>query len=319
MLPDPRHIATAVDPQPLLDEIASCPAHRAADGVVVVGRPPEVVELLESRDAVVLPPAVDPGPLAELVAGMARFSEGDARASRRAEVEELLGDVDVPSIRAAARRQVREVTNGVEVVDVAPLARTIPVHVLADALGVADPDGAVGAVDALCRRLAPMLGAPTRPDDATVVASLTAAIGPLGESWAVGVVAVLFQAMDATAALVAQLLLDSEAPPIVLTTRSTTTPMQVGAVEVAAGETLVLLLPTTSVSGVVDLSFGHGRHRCPGREIALALAETIASTLVDDGFRMVAPPAGWEPRPNLRIPTSLILMRGPGPTGPRSS
>src|SRR5690606_25169034 len=106
---DPRHLASSPDPRPAFVEATARPVCRVDDGVVVVGRPTEVVEVLGRDDAVVVVPPVGPGPLAGLVGRMARFTEGTDHASRRAEVEAVLAGVDVSAVRAATCRQVRAV------------------------------------------------------------------------------------------------------------------------------------------------------------------------------------------------------------------
>ncbi len=95
--------------------------------------------------------------------------------------------------------------------------------------------------------------------------------------------------------------------------------MQVGPAEVAAGDQLVVVLAAAAAVGHADLAFGHGRHRCPGRDLAVALADAVVSTVLEAGFRVTAPPTSFEARPNLRIPSALLLARRTGEEGPSST
>lgn len=50
------------------------------------------------------------------------------------------------------------------------------------------------------------------------------------------------------------------------------------------------------------LSFGHGRHACPGEDIAAAIAEAGLDALLDRLADWPERPAGYRPSPNIRIP-----------------
>lgn len=95
-------------------------------------------------------------PTDSVQARMARFSEGDEHSRRRAIAESRLAMLDPTRLRDAARRCTAAKIAGRDEVEVmAELARTVPVAVLAAALGAADPDAAVAATRRLCLALAP--------------------------------------------------------------------------------------------------------------------------------------------------------------------
>jgi cytochrome P450 len=213
------------------------------------------------------------------------------------------------------------------------LAGRIPLVVLAEALDLPRGEEALAAIESLCRRLAPRLDDPVRPDPTTVAAALATAFGPLDER-TVNVASLLFQARDATAGLIGiaahRLLgepdrwgpitaetierIDRGEPAVQLTTRATTRDMEFGDVVVPAGGTIVLWLAAANRQ-TRSFSFGAGPHACPGRSQALEIAAGVLRAVVERGARMVGDVL-YEPRPNLRIPTDLVVELGPAePSG----
>jgi cytochrome P450 len=273
--------------------------------------------------------------------------------------------------RRAAQRT-RDAIAGASRVDVMALAGRVPLVALAEALDLPRGEEALAAIDSLCRRLAPRLDDPVRPDPTTVAAALTTAFGPLDER-TVNVASLLFQAKDATAGLIgiaahrllgepdrtrpitAEIIerIDRGEPAVQLTTRTTTGDMAFGDVVVPAGEAVVVWLAAANRqiasarsregaglegaglegaglegaglegAGSVDdcakshrdratrsLSFGAGPHACPGRSLALEIAPGVLRAVMERGARMVGGVV-YEPRPNLRIPTELLVELAP--------
>lgn len=240
--------------------------------------------------------AVPAPPAGSVQARMARFSEGDDHERRRAIAEARLVVLDPDELRAAARERTAAQLIGRDEVDVMDvLARTVPVAVLAAALGATDVEAAVAATRRLCLALAPPEG--SEPTDGwPEVRALASLLGldADGEE-AVNVVALLFQAMDATAGLIGNTLrAGAGSPPMTVVRTVRVTP---------AGDRRVVDLAAADP----PLPFGAGRHRCPGEAHALALAGGVLDALDAAGAVAVDIPETDEPRPNLRIPTRLVV------------
>ena len=306
-LPDPRRLASSPAPEAALSRLAACPVHRLPDGSYVVSRPADVTAALEDPRVEVT--ALEPDPrIATLQASMARFVDGAPHRRVRALTEDRLAALDLASLRWSVTALVEAHVAGASVADVLPLARRFPALALAGALGIDGPARAVEAVDLLVRRLAPMPIDHPRPPADAVVDALEACFGPL-DAGAVDI-AILFQAVDATAALIAHRLSGDSASPIHTTTRTTRAPSVIGGTELPAGARLVVAL-AAAAGDDPDLWFGHGRHACPGSDVACALADGFCDGLDGAGFSLDGSdaPTSWEPRPNLRLPSSLVLRR----------
>ncbi len=307
--------------------------HEREDGWVVA-RPDDVAAAMTVPTMGV---AV-PGPRNEAVVGaarqlqarMARFSNVPAHTARRVLAEQLLPDPD--GLDDAAREHaVGWLEHRTGAVDVMPLARTVPALVLARALGVADDDldAVMVATGQLCDALAPSL-APRRPgttgDDAAE--HLTDLLAPVG-AWDVERVAamagLLFQARDATAALIGAALL-TELPgdlevsarvdtalrqhaPVQCTRRTTATDVVLGGVRVPRGASVWLVLAAAEKGPPArPATFGAGPHACPGAAHATALAHGVLTALHSGGWRAVpGQPVRHEPRPNLRMPAAVLV------------
>ncbi|RKR91702.1 cytochrome P450 [Micromonospora pisi] len=302
----------------------------------MVARPEDVTAALNSPALRVPPTAVSTGAAGALQARMARFSDGAAHTRRRALVEELLPNPD--ELRRAAEEQTGPLLDGRRApFDVMPLARTVPVAVLATALGVApiDRDRTVTLVGRLCDALAPTLAPPPTPDDPDAVADeLTTLLTPVGAGdfeRVAAVAGILFQARDATAALIGSALLAAtpadgtaptgigrlvertlrEEPPVQCTRRHAADPVALGGVGVPPGATVwVLLAAAETGPPAPPATFGAGPHACPGATQARAVAGGFLSATLARGLRPVpGQRMGYEPRPNLRLPTRLLMER----------
>lgn len=265
---------------------------------------------------------------------MARFSDGPEHARRRAFVLQLLPAAT--GLAAAAERTATAILDGQNgVFDVMPVARTVPVRVLAQALGVApgDLERVVGATGELCDALAPALASWTDQPDAGPAAQMLetvlAATGPDGPERTAAAVGILIQARDATAALIGAAVLAADADdaarspdgavervlrcdaPVQSTRRVATENFWLGGVRVPRGSTVWLLLGAAEngqPSG--PATFGGGPHECPGSAQARALAAGVLAALkIGRWIAVDEQRVRYEPRPNLRVPASVLMRR----------
>jgi non-ribosomal peptide synthetase component F len=227
------------------------------------------------------PTREDDGATLELRRSMARFAGPDDHAPRRHAVVEALANVDADAAATYAvtitDRMLAE-----PVFDAVRIARTAPVVALAAALGLVDIDDPATAqrlVDDV-DRVAAVVGRGEPPDpssDAATGRLLALASGH--ESHAVAVVSLLYQSLDATAALIATTLHalatgDERRAAVPRTVRSATRSAEVAGMAIAPGDTVVLEL------AVDDTEFGAGRHICPGRDLAVRITDSVVSSIV---------------------------------------
>lgn len=240
-------------------------------------------------DPLLVPVPVASGPeentasMAWLRAAVARFSHGEVHARRRAYVEAELARIDVDGLRRlAAGTFGEEHDNGVD-----------------DAEGREGADGGEGAERddraRVLRALAAAMGLP-RLDNSAVAALRTVADNYFGgddpaaddavklllpvmdtedPEQAANRLGILIQSCDATAALIAAAVDGSgdvhaallSRPPVQVMRRVAIAATKVGTVEIPEGEPVFLEV------GPLGLAFGSGPRACPGRALALALAE----------------------------------------------
>jgi len=246
---------------------------------------------------------------------MVRFCDGADHPRRRALAVELLPDPATLGSVAAGSVQAA-LASAAPPYDVMPVARSVPAEVLAITLGV--PSAAVptviGHVATLCAAWAPWLGdAPTHGDADAAARALEAVVGPIvggADERVAALVGLLVQAQDATAGLIGAALLAggvSDPPP------EAVAPVQ-GTRRVAVTDTVLggVALPRGADVWVVlaGQTFGAGRHACPGRAAALALARGLVAAVHAAGWRAVPrQPVAYEPRANLRVPARVMLER----------
>jgi cytochrome P450 len=300
---DPRLLAAHPDPSAQLGRDAVSPPRWLDDGWLAIGRPDDVAALMQSADAVVTAPTGH-ARLAPWLGSMARFTEGPDHARLRELATQVIASLDPVQLRDAARLRTMSVVSGTGAVevDLVRLARRMPVETLAAALGLGAVPAVVEAVDALVQATAPATAEVDRPDDESVDRMLRDALGPPDEATAARL-SVLFQAMDATAALIMARLLHSAIPPILTTTRRTVRAVAIPSATVPPGTGVVVGLGAATTASDESFVFGRGRHRCPGEEVAQALADGVVDAVDGWGRRVRSAPIGWQPRPNLRIPT----------------
>jgi len=307
--------------------------HRRDDGWVVA-RAPDVTAALLSPALTVA--AADPpvGDARRLQAVMARFCDGPQHTRRRGLLEQLLPGT--PGLEAAAaQRTATALRERTGVVDVMALARRVPVEVLAAALGVPPAElTAVGAlVGRLCDALAPCLGAPSaEPGDGDKAAgeltAALAALGPWDDEQLTAAAGLLFQARDATAALIGAAVLDDGGPadrdpaarvewalrhdaPVQCTRRTAVDDVALGGVTVPGGAAVwVILAAAEQGPPSPPTTFGAGPHTCPGAAHAVALARGVLSALRTENWQPVpGQPVDYEPRPNLRLPATVLVRQ----------
>jgi cytochrome P450 len=265
--------------------------------------------------------------MAAFRASVSRFAGGSAHSARRRAVESALAPIDPAFLRRETRRRLSAVLGEKERVDLMPILRTLPIAVLAEAMGV--PAGSSAEAARLTALVAPAYppGAPreaeTIADDAVV--RLKALLQPsaedaAGEGW-VAVACALVQACDATAGLVANALVaggPGEAeevleramhvdPPVRATGRAACEEVELGGQVIAAGDPVLLDLAAATGDPEGDgqvLIFGAGIRPCPGEDLALALAAGALEAVA--GCEIVEVQYG-EPG-NLRVPVRLEVI-----------
>lgn len=294
-------------------------------GLWVVAAPALVREALSEPRLRVRPPA-EPVPRAlagsltgQVFAQLVRMNDGDFHARHRPAVAASAARWDAAQVEAAAGRAAQ---------DLAPrlgadaLLAALPVQAMARLLGVAPKslDATVEAVQAFVGALgaAPDAEAIRRSDDAVRWLLAQGEAQGLASVAAANRIALMQQALDATAGLVGNAIAAWQRAPEALagttfvegvaardpavhnTRRFAAAGFVLGGERIAAGQALVLLL----VGEGAGLGFGAGPHACPGERIALHLAAAALRSLQQSGAlaRGFGPVRGWRPLPNARIP-----------------
>ncbi|MET8067835.1 cytochrome P450 [Micromonospora sp. NPDC005686] len=280
----------------------------------VVTRHADVLAALTNSRCVVPPVAGGPeGTLAWLRASVSRFSPPDRHAARRAVGVAALDALGPGELRLHAARLTERILDrlpGGESVTVEP-ARRVPLLVLAERLGLADPAAAATEVTAVAAAYHPGAAeAVVRRADRAVAALLTMS-PPASAEVTANRIGLLVQAADATAGLIdaavrhglaapdglATATLLAEVlrldPPVRLTRRVATGALSLGGREVGAGDRLLLRFDAANrdpaAFGEPDrfragparavLTFGAGPRGCPGERHALALATGVVGVL----------------------------------------
>lgn len=315
-----------------------CGPPTSDDGGWVVTRYADVVSVLTDPRCVVPPAEQAPeGGLAWLRASVSRFSPPDRHAARRAVGVAALDALDPRELRVAAERLTGRILdraatgdNGGDRVDVTgDLARRVPLVVLAERLGLADPAAAVAEVTAVAAAYHPGAepAAVRRADRA--VAALLAMSPPAPAEVTANRLGLLVQAADATAGLIVAAVrhglaapdgLGTDAllaevlrldPPVRVTRRVAADPLSLGGQPVRAGERLLLRFDAANRDPAAfpepdrfrasranaALTFGAGPRGCPGQRHALALAAGVVGVL-----RRRCRPA----RPTPDVPTTRL-------------
>jgi cytochrome P450 len=235
------------------------------------------------------PPSIGAGATADLRAAMARFGAGAAHHERRTAVVAAVEAPDPARLRAAAVARTRPRLTGARIEALADVGHRVPVPTLVEALGALDADDGADA-DRLTddvRRVAEVIGrgAPSSAASDRAAARLLDrfAAHPAG---AVPVVSVLYQAHDATAALLAATLVSRHGgiprrSAIAGTLRTAVADTVVGGTPIAAGTVVALDLDASG------LERGSGPHRCPGFDLAEALVAGMVDALGERGYELL--------------------------------
>jgi cytochrome P450 len=267
---------------------------------------------------------------------MARFCEGESHRRTRSLTMRLLPPAAEIARHAAghAARYLRE-QPARDVLDVMPLARTLPAQAIARAMGLSGPGPADAAdlVGRLCDALSPgsRRAAPVRKSAADEAASgLCAALRPLGlsdDDELAAAVSILFQARDATAALIGAAVLASagsepgrtavrvesalrRTAPVQCTRRTAAADTTIGTALVPRGADVWIFIAAAELGNGTPATFGSGPHGCPGAAAAMAIAREVLTALDAGGWRPLAGQRiDYEPRPNLRLPVRVLVSR----------
>jgi cytochrome P450 len=305
------------------------------DGSWVITGARDVEAALGSAALSVVPAAGNGGPAAELIASMARFSDGAEHTRRRDLLVSLLPPV--PRVAAAAGARASDyLRRRSAAFDIMPMARHLPAEVLALSLGLspAAADRAATLTGILCDAVTPTL----RPGEGTEGAGDAAAVtlaGVITDDLGAGdteritaAISLLFQARDATAALIGSTILarrgdDTAVPaaqriddvlrhdaPVQCTRRTAIQDTAVGAARIPAGAPVWIFVATAERGRGRPATFGSGPHGCPAAAQATAIARQVAAVLLADGWRPVpGQRVELEPRPNVRVPARVLVAR----------
>ena len=244
---------------------------------------------LESSALVVpaRPSTFPDGPVAEVRDQMARFSEGDEHAERRADVEAAIADVDVSALSTEVLERTRVALQArpsdVERIDaLSDIGIVVPTHALLAALGVDQSDVVRRAADvALIVASIGRSAAVTAETDAAARRLLNLfashSAGP------VAAISMLYQNHDATAALFGSVLLaratgETRHNALARTVRVALEPITLIDADVTAGEVVEVSLDDE------DVEFGAGRHACPGERLAVAIVDAMIAAIDGSEF-----------------------------------
>ncbi len=275
------------------------------------------------------------GAAADLVARMARFSDGEDHHRRRAVVSGLLPPVARVTTITADRVNdyLRRRTS---TFDVMPMARQLPAEVLARSLDlpVAKADRAAFLTGVLCDALTPALSSRKLPPDAGDAAAeelealLRRYLDAASPERVDAAISILFQARDATAALIGTAVLAGSSDrdprsagqrveqvlrrdaPVQCTRRTAVADTTIADVTVPSGAAVWIFLATAEQGTGIPATFGSGPHGCPGAAHATAIAKQVVTVIEAEGWRPAsAQRVDYEPRPNIRVPTRVLVVR----------
>jgi cytochrome P450 len=221
--------------------------------------------------------------------------------------------------------------------DVMPMARQLPAEVLARGLGLnaAEADRAALLTGVLCDALTPVLQPRTPPAGAADAAAeelealFSARLQAANPERVAAAISILFQARDATAALIGTAVLAGASAgrdprsaaqrvdqvlrhdaPVQCTRRTASADTPLADVTVPRGSAVWIFLATAEQGSGMPATFGSGPHACPGAAHATAIARQVLMVIDAEGWRPVsAQRVEYEPRPNIRVPVRALVAR----------
>lgn len=213
------------------------------------------------------PPQFGDGATAALRDAMARFSGPDDHAARRQPIIELVASLDLEDVTRTAARIAGELEQ-----DVDTLRWAVPTYTLASVLGLgADREQAQADTEAIARVIG--RNEPSSAESDAATGRLLAACAHQADP--VAAVSILYQNHDATASLIEAEVAAAfnDGPGLVgaATKRVATSAVTLDEAQLAAGEEVAIDL--------TGLPYGSGPHRCPGQQLAEAIARGVVEAL----------------------------------------
>lgn len=270
--------------------------------MVTVAADDDVVAALSEPELIPPPAGVGAtGATMALRGAMARFAAPEAHPEPRRAVEALLGAIDADAVAERAAHRTARHLAGPSVDVAASIAPVVPVEAMLETLGV--DIGLVADVDAVVAVIGRGEPPTDRSDAAAArlqLAAVTAGHDP------VAAVSVLYQTMDATAALVLCRMFAAVdggemVPPVPRTRRIARRAAVVGDHRVEGGTEIDIELATRP--------FGAGPHQCPGREVAERIAAAVVASITDAGYVVDVPSVELDAD---RRPRRLAVRRASG-------
>lgn len=335
-------------PDPMAVPPPAPPSYQPGAGVVVT-RHQDVCAVL-SDPGYEIPTETGSGSLGTIVwlrAAVSRFANGHDHARRRAILVREMRVLAPAALRADAERCAARIIEAAAAAEegsidvMTTMARRVPMAVLAAALGVADPERAADA--AIITAAAYFPGASPERERAGdgSTAELVGMLGPGADEVVAARIAVMIQACDATAALIAATtttVLPPQGDPAQATTTDTIvaevarlspparclrrlnrTAAELKGCPVPAGTPVVLRIDSANRDPAAfdapeefepgrserrSLTFGYGLRPCPGASHALALAAGVVQAIRDRCGAVVSPPA-YDATASIRLAATL--------------
>jgi cytochrome P450 len=254
----------------------------------------------------------------EVFAQLVRMNDGAFHARHRPEVAAAASRWSGDRVGDAADAAARDLSSRVAA---NALLSALPVQAMARLLGVRlqELDATVDRVHAFTQGIAAGAGAEavTRADAAAIALMAQGEREGLSRVQAANRIALMQQALDATAGLIGNAIAAFRQRPQALagtafvervagtdpaihnTRRFAARDLELGGQEIAAGQGVLLVL----VDEEAALGFGHGAHACPGERIALDIAGAALRTLQATGtLDRFGPVQGYRALPNARVP-----------------
>ncbi|MGV3492633.1 MAG: cytochrome P450 [Ramlibacter sp.] len=267
-----------------------------------------------------VPPALRGRRIGEVFAQLVRMTDGAHHARHRPAVQARVQGWTPAQVDAAAADAASAVAATGRPQD---WLGQVPVQAVARLLGVAaaELDDTVRHVQAFTRAIGPAADAAAveQGDRAAAFLMAQGEREGLDPATAANRLALMQQALDATAGLIGNAVLAWRAAPAPLagldfvagiaqrdpaihnTRRFAAEDLHLGGERITAGQGLVLLLVGDGAEA--GCPFGHGAHACPGEALALRIAAAALRSWEAEGrLRRFGPPRGYRPLPNARIP-----------------